>query len=207
MPDTSLADALRALADVQDFDRAAHRLGLDRAALADVLREGADAVAFGAPKAVKERQQALPLAKVPEALPPALDYSHLVVFSDGAARSNPGPAGAGAVVKLPNGKIVARVGKFLGVQTNNVAEYQGVIIGLKKALDLGARKIDLRADSMLAIMQLRGEWKLKHPGLKPYFDEARALLRQFDDVSIEHVRREFNADADEMSNRAIDEEM
>lgn len=133
--------------------------------------------------------------------------SHLVLHSDGAARSNPGPAGAGAVLSEPGGKIVGRFGRFLGSQTNNVAEYEGVILGLEKAAELGVRQLDVRADSMLVIKQLRGEWKVKHPGLVPYFEKAKGLLRRFERVTLEHVRRELNVEADEMSNRAIDEKM
>lgn len=160
------------------------------------------------PAAQRSLFDAPPARPAPAPTPPTSGrFSHLVLFTDGAARGNPGPAGAGAVLSLPDGTVVARLGKFLGIQTNNVAEYQGLLIGLEKAHELGARTLDVRADSLLVISQLRGEWKVKHPGLKPYFDQARALLRKFERVSLEHVRRELNADADEMSNRAIDERM
>ncbi len=139
-------------------------------------------------------------------LPPG-SLKRVVVFSDGAARGNPGPAGAGAVVLDTEGHVLARVGKFLGHQTNNVAEYQGVLVGLRRALELGAREVDVRADSLLMIQQLRGAYKVKNEGLKPLHEEAKGLLRQFDKVSLGHVPREKNLLADEMSNRAIDEKM
>lgn len=126
---------------------------------------------------------------------------------DGAARGNPGPAGAGAVLRRPDGTVVERLGRWLGVQTNNVAEYEGLLLGMRRALELGARELEVRADSLLVVSQMRGEWKVKHPGLRPLFDAARALVRRFDRVDFAHVPRERNADADEMSNRAIDERM
>ncbi len=129
------------------------------------------------------------------------------VFSDGAARGNPGPAGAGAVLVDASGKVLARLGRYLGRQTNNVAEYQGLLLGLQHARDLGYRAVEVRADSQLLIRQLKGEYAVRHAGLKPLHAEALRLLRAFDEVDLKHVPREENALADEMSNRAIDEEM
>jgi ribonuclease HI len=129
------------------------------------------------------------------------------VFSDGAARGNPGPAGAGAVVLDSKGKVLARVGKFLGKQTNNVAEYQGLLIGLERAKELGAREVEVRADSLLLIRQLEGVYQVKNAALKALHAQAKALLRGFDRVELRHVPREENTLADEMSNRAIDERM
>jgi ribonuclease HI len=129
------------------------------------------------------------------------------VFSDGAARGNPGPAGAGAVLVDTSGRVLARLGRYLGRQTNNVAEYQGLLLGLQHAQELGYREVEVRADSQLLIRQLKGEYAVRHSGLKPLHAEALRLLRGFDRVDLRHVPREENALADEMSNRAIDEEM
>ena len=129
------------------------------------------------------------------------------VYSDGAARGNPGPAGAGAVLTDLDGNVIARLGRFLGKQTNNVAEYQGLILGLEHARQLGFREVEVRADSQLLIRQLKGEYAVRHAGLKPLHAEALRLLRSFDRYELTHVPREENAMADEMSNRAIDEEM
>ena len=129
------------------------------------------------------------------------------VFSDGAARGNPGPAGAGAVLTDASGRVLARLGRYLGSQTNNVAEYQGLLLGLRHAQELGAREIEVRADSQLMIRQLQGRYQVKHPGLKPLHAEALRLLGTFQKVQLEHIPREENSLADEMSNRAIDEEM
>ena len=129
------------------------------------------------------------------------------VYSDGASRGNPGPAGAGAVLLDERGAVLRRLGKLLGRETNNIAEYQGLLLGLRAALEMGARDIEVRADSELMIKQLKGDYRVKNEGLKPLFAEAQALLRKFDRVKLRHVPREENKLADEMSNRAIDERM
>lgn len=129
------------------------------------------------------------------------------VYSDGAARGNPGPAGAGAVIMDPAGRILVRLGKFLGTQTNNHAEYMGLIIGLERARELGATHVDVFADSELMIRQLGGRYQVKSATLKPLFERARKLLAGFEKTTLTHVLRAQNAAADEMSNRAIDERM
>lgn len=149
-----------------------------------------------------------PPAKAPPASTPSLSTAKLVrVYSDGAARGNPGPAGAGAVITDAQGRILERLGKFLGRQTNNFAEYQGVLLGLTRAHEMGAREVEVYADSELMIRQLGGQYKVKSESLRPLYDEAVRRLREFDRVRLVHVPREMNRDADEMSNRAIDERM
>jgi len=129
------------------------------------------------------------------------------LFTDGAARGNPGPAGAGAVIINPDGHIVAKVGKFLGEETNNVAEYMGLIIGLKRAKAMGIKELEVLADSELVVKQLNGDYAVKAEHLKPLHDEASALLKGFSAIEIRHIPREENAQADAMSNRAIDERL
>ncbi|HSN13537.1 MAG TPA: reverse transcriptase-like protein [Anaeromyxobacteraceae bacterium] len=129
------------------------------------------------------------------------------LFTDGAARGNPGPAGAGAVIVNPDGHIVAKVGKFLGDSTNNVAEYMGLILGLRRAKAMGIKELDVLADSELMVKQLSGEYAVKAEHLKPLHLEAEALLKGFADVTVRHIPREENAQADAMSNRAIDERL
>jgi ribonuclease HI len=129
------------------------------------------------------------------------------VYSDGAARGNPGPAGAGAVLVEPSGQVVDRLGKFLGVQTNNFAEYMGLILGLRRARDLAVREVEVFADSELMIRQLGGRYQVKSPSLRPLYEEALLLLNGFSRVKLVHVPREMNSAADEMSNRAIDERL
>ncbi|HZN92054.1 MAG TPA: ribonuclease HI family protein [Myxococcales bacterium] len=129
------------------------------------------------------------------------------VYSDGAARGNPGLAGAGAVLVEPNGRVVERLGKFLGVQTNNYAEYMGLLLGLKRAKELGVQEVEVFADSELMIRQLGGRYQVKSPSLRPLYEEVLELLNQFGRFKLVHVPREMNAAADEMSNKAIDERM
>ena len=129
------------------------------------------------------------------------------LFTDGAARGNPGPAGAGAVIVNAAGHVVAKVGKFLGDSTNNVAEYTGLILGLKRAKAMGIKELDVFSDSELLVRQLHGDYAVKADHLKPLHDEAKALLAAFPDVHVAHIPREQNAAADEMSNRAIDERL
>ena len=129
------------------------------------------------------------------------------LYTDGAARGNPGPAGAGAVIVSPDGHIVAKIGKFLGESTNNVAEYMGLILGLKRAKAMGIKELEVLADSELMVKQLAGDYAVKADHLKPLHDEAKALLRGFSWVEVRHIPREENAQADAMSNRAIDERL
>jgi ribonuclease HI len=129
------------------------------------------------------------------------------LFTDGAARGNPGPAGAGAVIVNTDGHIVAKVGKFLGDATNNVAEYMGLILGLKRAKAMGIKELDVLADSELMVKQLSGEYSVKADHLKPLHLEAEALLKGFAEVTVRHIPREENEAADAMSNRAIDERL
>ena len=134
-------------------------------------------------------------------------FERLRVYSDGAARGNPGLSGAGAVLVEPSGQVVDRLGKFLGVQTNNYAEYMGLLIGLRRARDLGVREIEVFADSELMIRQLGGRYQVKSATLRPLYEEAVKLLNDFSRVKLVHVPRDMNKAADEMSNRAIDERM
>jgi ribonuclease HI len=139
--------------------------------------------------------------------PKTASFSRIRVYSDGAARGNPGPAGAGAVLVEPSGEVVDRLGKFLGTQTNNYAEYQGLLIGLTRAIELGVKEVEVFADSELMIRQLGGRYQVKSASLRPLFEEALRLLNGFERVKLMHVPREMNRAADEMSNRAIDERL
>jgi ribonuclease HI len=128
-----------------------------------------------------------------------------ILYSDGASRGNPGPAGAGAVLLDQDGHVLAELTKFLGVTTNNVAEYNGFILGLEEAKRRGVDDLEARMDSLLVVEQMRGRWKIKHPNMKPLALRAGELFASFPKRSIAHVPREDNAIADALSNRAIDE--
>jgi ribonuclease HI len=131
--------------------------------------------------------------------------SKYLLYTDGAARGNPGPAGAGAYICALDGEVVAEIAEYLGETTNNVAEYQALLSGLRKLVEIGAEEIEIRADSELMVKQIKGEYRVKHPNLKPLFQEALALLKKIPRYSIKHIEREKNKEADRLANRAIDE--
>jgi ribonuclease HI len=132
------------------------------------------------------------------------DHGRLIVHCDGAARGNPGPAGAGAFLTTPDGTVVAEVAEGLGETTNNVAEYTAAILGLERAAELGAREVELRSDSLLLVNQLTGRYKVKTPHLQPLHRRVRQLAAGFDRVTFEHVPRERNVDADRLANAGVD---
>jgi ribonuclease HI len=138
---------------------------------------------------------------------PVPTWNRLRLYCDGAAKGNPGPAGAGAVLVEPSGQVVDKLGKFLGHQTNNYAEYMGLLLGLRRASELKVREVEVFADSELMIRQLGGRYQVKSPSLRPLYEEALKLLNEFERVKLVHVPREMNRAADEMSTRAIEERM
>ena len=123
---------------------------------------------------------------------------------DGGSRGNPGPAGYGVRIEQEDGSTV-ELKDSIGVATNNVAEYRGLIAALAWAVANGISRLHVRADSDLLVKQMRGEYRVKSPGLQPLFEEARALARQIGHVQFEHVRRELNEEADRLANEAMDE--
>jgi len=126
------------------------------------------------------------------------------LFADGAAKGNPGPAGAGAVLFGDSGEVLAELHKSLGHATNNVAEYEALILGLEEARRRGIQRLDVRMDSMLVVRQMQGLWKIKHPGLRPLALRAGALLAEFPTRTIEHVPRDENSHADRLANLAVE---
>lgn len=130
---------------------------------------------------------------------------HLLIHTDGAARGNPGPAGAAALLYDKAGVCVAEILQYLGSATNNIAEYRGLILGLSRARDIGARSIEVVTDSELLAKQWNGEYRVKNKNLKPLYEEAKEIARHFESVDVRHVRRGRNAAADAAANRAIDE--
>lgn len=131
--------------------------------------------------------------------------AELRLHIDGASRGNPGEAGFGVFASTPEGDVVAELFGYLGRTTNNVAEYEALLHALRFARERGSRRIRVFSDSELVVRQLEGRYRVKHPALKPLFEEARALLASFDSASVSHVRREQNRDADRLANRAVDE--
>lgn len=126
------------------------------------------------------------------------------MFADGGSRGNPGPAASGAVLFDEQQQVLAEVSAYLGVTTNNQAEYHAIVIGLQKALDLGVNHLDVFLDSELAVKQLNGEYKVKNPGLAKKFIEVHNLRSQFSHITFSHVRREKNTHADRLVNEELD---
>jgi ribonuclease HI len=128
----------------------------------------------------------------------------LVVHVDGGARGNPGPAAAGAVISTPDGDVLDQAHELLGVATNNVAEYRGLLLGLARARELGATEVEVVNDSELVAKQVNGVYKVKHPDMKPLHAAALQALGAFDRWSIRSVPRAQNAAADALVNQALD---
>jgi ribonuclease HI len=135
---------------------------------------------------------------------PADPGPRLIVSVDGAARGNPGPAGIGVSVSGEDGRIVAQLGEGIGHATNNQAEYRAAVAGLTLAAQHGARAVLLRSDSRLLVEQLEGRFRVKDPTLRRHHEEARKLMAAFDEVTVEHVPREENAEADRLANQGVD---
>jgi ribonuclease HI len=128
----------------------------------------------------------------------------VVVHVDGGSRGNPGPAAGAAVISSPDGELLAQESELLGVTTNNVAEYRGLLLGVRRARELGATELELVNDSELIAKQLSGLYKVKHPAMRPLHAQALELLRGFDAWSIRSVPRAQNERADALVNAALD---
>jgi ribonuclease HI len=136
--------------------------------------------------------------------PPA---HYLIAYTDGGARGNPGPAGYGVVIKDESGRKVAALSEYLGHQTNNFAEYQGLIAALEYALEHGPKALKITSDSELLVRQIKGIYKVKNPTLRDLHARAKELIAQLDWFSIGHALREHNQEADRLANAAMDKGM
>lgn len=123
---------------------------------------------------------------------------------DGGSRGNPGPAGYGAVIEDPEGKVVARLSEYLGKQTNNYAEYSGLLAVLAWALENDVKRLCVVSDSELMVRQMKGVYKVKNPGLKPLWDEGQRLAAKLEDFDMRHTLRGGNKEADRLANDAMD---
>ena len=128
----------------------------------------------------------------------------ITAYFDGGSRGNPGPAGYGVYIVDEDGTVRAELSGALGVATNNVAEYQGVIAALQWAVEHGVTAIAIKGDSLLIVEQMRGNYKVKNEGLRPLYHQAKMLVMQIGNVSFAHVPREKNKDADRLSNVGMD---
>ena len=136
--------------------------------------------------------------------PPSAGAAHRANI-DGGSRGNPGPASYGVVIRDPRGEVVARLKKYIGRMTNNVAEYYGLIAALDYAQSHGIRALRVESDSELLVRQMQGRYKVKSPELRPLFERARKMAQAFESFRIEHVYRERNLEADALANEALDE--
>jgi ribonuclease HI len=134
----------------------------------------------------------------------AAEGGSAVANVDGGSRGNPGPAGYGVRIEQDSG-VITELKQSIPSATNNVAEYNGLLAALRWALAEGITSLHVRSDSLLLVQQMKGAYRVKHPGLQPLYEEARSLARQIGRVTFEHVRREFNKDADRLANEAMDE--
>jgi ribonuclease HI len=172
---------LEALAEDLDVEGVRRRFDLSREELADVLRETA------------------------KYLNPKIDHLGMwSLYVDGACRGNPGPAGAGAVLYGPKGEVQAEDSRYLGEATNNVAEYQALLLGLELALKHGVKNLFIYSDSELLVNQILGAYQVKKPHLYPLWLKARETLQNFDCYSLSHLDRSLNAEADRLARQAID---
>jgi ribonuclease HI len=180
-PPLNRAEIFAALAQELDIPGVCRRFGLSREDLARLFKDAA---------ALFQRQN--------QAGPWRLQV-------DGGARGNPGPAGAGAVLFDPGGQKKGQVSRYLGETTNNVAEYQALLHGLQLALSLGVKHLEIQADSLLVVQQVKGAYQVKTPHLLPLWRQAHKTLQQFDAWTISHIDRSFNRDADRLARQAIDQ--
>jgi ribonuclease HI len=135
------------------------------------------------------------------------ELAEIVVYCDGGSRGNPGPSAIGAVVLDPSSdppRRLATVSEYIGITTNNVAEYRALVAGLEAAAPYKARRVRVRADSKLVVEQVKGTWKVKQPHLRPLLEQVRSLLAPYAEVDVRHVPRALNADADALVNAALD---
>ena len=148
------------------------------------------------------RETGLFAGSEPEAKPRAAAFQANI---DGGSRGNPGPASYGVVVRNERGEIVAKLKKYIGHMTNNVAEYYGLIAALDYAQSHGVRALRVESDSELLVRQMRGHYKVKSPDLRPLFERAKKMSQTFETFRIDHVYREQNTEADALANEALDE--
>ncbi len=126
-----------------------------------------------------------------------------VIYADGASRGNPGPAAIGAIIKDERGRLITSISQRIGRATNNQAEYRAIITALEKAIELGAKQVDISLDSQLVIRQINGEYRVKNAALKPLYQQVKQLLNSLEGFTVTRVPREQNTEADHLANIAF----
>ncbi len=133
-----------------------------------------------------------------------MNVKKVIIYTDGAARGNPGPASIGAIIKDETGNVMARLSRRIGITTNNQAEYRAVITALEKAVSLGAKYVILKSDSELVVKQINGRYKIKNAALRPLYQEVVKLTGSLESFTISYIPRAQNAGADALANKALD---
>ncbi len=180
------------LQDTLDVELTIKKLKITEADARDILREMA-ARLFGAAVVESPKSSRSPLS-----------LDSVVIHVDGASRGNPGLAGAGAILKDTQGRVVKKLRRFLGEATNNVAEYEALLMSLEEAQALGCKSVKVFADSELVVKQIKGIYRVKNASLKIIYVKVMKVVRTFDKFTISHVMREKNSEADKLANEAID---
>ena len=188
--DAQVGEFLKALVDTLDARAATEKLGITDAEARSLLRQAAEK--FPSPHKGHPGTGA------------GGNRTPLVAFVDGASRNNPGPAGAGAIIKDGSGRVVKKLRKDLGEATNNVAEYEALIMAIEAALTLGCSELAVYADSELVVKQMGGIYKVKNEALKKLHTKAMLLSKRFSVFKVSHVKRDNNKEADKLANEAID---
>jgi len=127
----------------------------------------------------------------------------VVIFTDGTAEPNPGPAAIGATIKDEQGRLITTISQGIGRATNNQAEYRAIIAALEKAIELGANRVDMRSDSELVVRQINGKYRVKNAALKPLYQQVKQLLSLLEGFTITHIPRQQNKEADMLANMAL----
>ena len=138
---------------------------------------------------------------------PSASEGWFTAHCDGGSRGNPGPSGYGAIVEDPQGRVAARLSQFLGIQTNNYAEYSGLLAVLDWAIENGAKRLRVVSDSELMVKQMQGKYKVASPVLRPLYEQARSRSRQLERFEMRHTLRGGNKEADQLANEAMDKGM
>ena len=128
----------------------------------------------------------------------------VIIFTDGAAEPNPGPAAIGAIIKDKQGKLIDRISRYIGIATNNQAEYKAIITALEKAIKLGATHVEVNSDSELVVRQINGRYRVKNAALRPLYQQVKQLQGLLEGFTITHIPREENTEADNLANAALD---
>ncbi len=132
-----------------------------------------------------------------------MKIKRVVIFTDGASQGNPGPASIGAVIKDEQGRVITSISQSIGHTTNNQAEYRAIIAALEKAIELGAKQVEMRSDSELVVRQINGQYRVKKASLKPLYQKVKQQLSQLEGFTLTHIPGQENTEAHNQANMAL----